>query len=77
MADVPIQDTRTMTKTIVHLMQGDVPGLVEDAIDLGFAISDLVRKRGSSASKILREKADYLETALNQTVDSYNIAMPD
>ena len=27
MADVPIQDTKTMTKTIVHLMQGDVPGL--------------------------------------------------
>ena len=51
--------------------------IVWDAIDLGFAISDLVRKRGSSASKILREKADYLETALNQTVDSYNIAMPD
>lgn len=51
--------------------------IVWDAIDLGFAISDLVRKRGSSASKILREKANYLETALNQTVDSYNIAMPD
>lgn len=51
--------------------------IVWDAIDLGFAISDLVRKRGSSASKILREKADYLEAALNQTVDSYNIAMPD
>ena len=51
--------------------------IVWDAIDLGFAISDLVRKRGSSASKILREKANFLETALNQTVESYNIAMPD
>ena len=33
MADVPIQDTKTMTKTIVHLMQGDVPGLVQDAFE--------------------------------------------
>jgi len=51
--------------------------IVWDAIDLGFAISDLVRKRGSSASKILREKANFLETALKSTVDSYSIAMPD
>ena len=51
--------------------------IVWDAIDLGFAISDLVRKRGSSASKILREKANFLETALKSTVESYSIAMPD
>ena len=30
-----------MTKTIVHLMQGDVPGLVEDAIELGFLPEDV------------------------------------
>ena len=41
MADVPIQDTKTMTKTIVHLMQGDVPGLVEDAVELGFLPEDV------------------------------------
>ena len=51
--------------------------LVWDAIDLGFAISDLVRKRGSSASRVLREKADLLEEALNQTVDDYNTKIPD
>ena len=51
--------------------------LVWDAIDLGFAISDLVKKRGSSASRVLREKADLLEEALNQTVDDYNISMPE
>lgn len=51
--------------------------IVWDAIDLGFAISDLVRKRGSSASKILREKANFLETALKSTVDSYSVTMPD
>ena len=51
--------------------------LVWDAIDLGFAISDLVRKRGSSASKVLREKADLLEEALNQTIDDYNTKIPD
>ena len=37
----PLQDTKTMTKTIVHLMQGDVPGLVEDAIELGFLPEDV------------------------------------
>ena len=51
--------------------------LVWDAIDLGFAISDLVKKRGSSASKVLREKADLLEEALTQTVDDYNISIPE
>ena len=51
--------------------------LVWDAIDLGFAISDLVRKRGSSASRVLREKADLLEEALNQTIDDYNTKIPD
>ena len=30
-----------MTKTIVHLMQGDVSGLVEDAIELGFLPEDV------------------------------------
>ena len=35
------KDTKTMTKTIVHLMQGDVPGLVEDAIELGFLPEDV------------------------------------
>ena len=45
MADVPIQDTKTMTKTIVHLMQGDVPGLVEDAIQLGFLPEDVDKVR--------------------------------
>ena len=37
----PLQDTKTMTKTIVHLMQGDVPGLVDDAIELGFLPEDV------------------------------------
>merc|ERR1712059_33624 len=43
MAEVPIQDTKTMTKTIVHLMQGDVPGLVEDAVELGFLPDEVDR----------------------------------
>ena len=32
-----------MTMTIVHLMQGDVPGLVEDAVQLGFLPQDVDR----------------------------------
>jgi len=51
--------------------------LVWDAIDLGFAISDLVKKRGSSASRVLREKADLLEEALKQTVEDYNTSIPE
>jgi len=35
-AEVPLPDTRNMTLAVVHLMQGDVPGLVHDAINLGF-----------------------------------------
>merc|ERR1711997_1334653 len=35
-ADVPLPDTKTMTLAIVHLMQGDVPELVNDAVNLGF-----------------------------------------
>lgn len=51
--------------------------LVWDAIDLGFTISDLVRRQGSKAGKILREKADTLEAALEDTVGKYSLKMPD
>jgi len=40
-ADVPLPDTRTMTLAIVHLMQGDVPELLNDAVELGFLPKDL------------------------------------
>merc|ERR1712123_292605 len=50
--------------------------LVWDAIDLGFTISDLVRKQGSQAGRVLREKADMLEGALRETVGVYSIEMP-
>jgi hypothetical protein len=32
-----VQDTMTMTMTIVHLMQGNVPGLVKDAVTITLA----------------------------------------
>jgi len=51
--------------------------MVWDAIDLGFTISDLVRKQGSAAAKTLREKADALELALKETVDTYSVQLPD
>jgi len=44
MAEVPVGDTRTMTMTIVHLMQGDVGGLVDDAVQLGFLPKDVDRE---------------------------------
>ena len=35
-AEVPLPDTKNITLAIVHLMQGDVGGLILDAIALGF-----------------------------------------
>ena len=49
--------------------------LVWDAIDLGLTVSDLIRKKGSQAGKILREKADQLEEALNETKSKYSLEM--
>ena len=39
-AEVPLPDTKAMTLAIVHLMQGNVAELVNDAIDLGFLPKD-------------------------------------
>ena len=47
--------------------------LVWDAIDLGFSISDLVKKRGSTAAKYLRDKAEVLQTALEDTLENYKV----
>merc|ERR1711872_1051763 len=67
MADVPIQDTRTMTKTIVHLMQGDVPGLVQDAIELGFLPQDVDK---SSLTPVLQKVFDSAQLAVSDQVKS-------
>lgn len=40
-AEVPLPDTKVMTVTIVHLMQGDVGGLIQDAIALQFLPADV------------------------------------
>lgn len=65
MADVPIQDTKTMTKTIVHLMQGDVPGLVQDAIELGFLPEDVDKE---SLTPTLQKVFDSAQLALTDQV---------
>ncbi|XP_023332395.1 uncharacterized protein LOC111704403 isoform X2 [Eurytemora carolleeae] len=65
MADVPIQDTKTMTLTIVHLMQGDVPGLVEDAVNLGFLPQDVDR---ASLTPILQKVFDSAQLAVSEQV---------
>lgn len=49
--------------------------LVWDAIDLGWTVTDLIRKKGSQAGKILRDKADELEEALNHTMENYSVEM--
>jgi hypothetical protein len=49
--------------------------LVWDAIDLGWTVTDLIRKKGSNAGRILREKADELDLALKQTTEKYSVEM--
>jgi len=51
--------------------------LVWDAIDLGFTISDLVRRQGSQSAKVLRDKAMLLEAALRETASQYTLEMPE
>ena len=42
----------------------NVAFMVWDALDLGFTIRDLVENKGSEAAKVLRQKADKLESAM-------------
>lgn len=60
-AEVPIQDTRTMTMTLLHLMQGDVTGLVQDAVELGFLPEDVDR---ASLIPILQRVFDSAQLAV-------------
>ena len=47
--------------------------LVWDAIDLGFNITDLVKKKGSEAARVLTVKAELLESALKETLSNYKV----
>ena len=52
--------------------------LVWDVVDLGFTVTNLIRKKGSQAAAVLREKADQLEAALAETKSKYELGMmPD
>jgi len=64
--------TRMAGKVIVGV---SAAFLVWDAIDLGVTLSDLIRKKGSAVAKILRDKADELEAALNETKSQYSLEM--
>ena len=64
--------TRLAGKVIVGV---SAAFLVWDALDLGFTLTDLIRKKGSQAAKILRDKADLLEAALNETKLKYSFEM--
>jgi aarF domain-containing kinase len=44
-ATVAQPDTESMTATIVHLMEGDVKGLLKDAVQLGFLPEDVDRSK--------------------------------
>lgn len=68
-AAVPLPDTVTMTSAIVHLMQGDVPGLLEDAVQLGFLPSD-VDKEGliQDLETIFRESKIEVDAEIRATL---------
>ena len=51
--------------------------LAWDALDLGMNISDLVRKQGSEAARVLRGKAAVLESALQNTLGIYSVKIPE
>merc|ERR1719153_1002636 len=51
--------------TLVHLMQGDVPGLVEDAVGLGFLPEDVDR---ASLSPVLQRVFDSAQLAVTDQV---------
>jgi len=44
-AKVPLPDARTLTLSIVHMMQGDMAGMIEDAIELDFLPRDVDKPR--------------------------------
>ena len=59
--------SETVGKAVGKVIIGvDAAFVVWDAIDLGFTIRDLVKKKGSEAAKVMRKKADELESAMNQ-----------
>ena len=43
--------------------------------DLGWTVTDLIRKKGSQAAKVLTDKADELEKALKDTTENYSVEM--
>jgi len=65
-AEVPVQDTTTMTLTIVHLMQGNVEGLVEDAVKLNFLPPDVNRE---TLIPVLQKVYDSAQLAVKETVN--------
>jgi len=64
-AEVPLQDTTTMTRTIVHLMEGNVAGLVEDAVDLGFLPPDVDK---ASLTPVLQKVFDSAQLAVTDDI---------
>ena len=66
-AEVPLPDTRAMTLAIVHLMQGDVPELVNDAINLGFLPNDVDKDKLLPA---LQKIFDDAQLAMKEEIES-------
>ena len=62
-ANVPLPDTKTMTLAIVHLMQGNVAELINDAIGLGFLTEDVDKKELSVVLQRVFDSAQIVDVA--------------
>lgn len=56
-AKVPLPDTKIMTLAIVHMMQGDLEGMIDDAIQLNFLPQNVNRKTLHEALKVVYDNA--------------------
>lgn len=56
-AEVPLPDTKTMTLAIVHLMQGDINGMIDDAIQLNFLPPNVNRESLYNVLKLVYDNA--------------------
>ena len=70
-ATVPAPDTRTMTDAIVHLMDGQVPELLDDAIELGFLPKNVNKRSLLSELQRIIEDSKMAENATGFTAKKY------
>ena len=69
-AKVPLPDTRTLTLAIVHIMQGDMSGIIDDAIELDFLPPEVNRPE---LLKVLQNLYDNAISLQNEESSDFRI----